>query len=50
MLIPKTERLDRLKENIDWCGFQLDEIDTAQIKSLDRGVRTFEVPAVNIKL
>ena len=47
-MIPKTERLERLKENIDFYDFELTEEEVEQIRKLDKGQRMVDTLLVNI--
>ena len=38
-VIPKTSRLERLRENLDLAGFELSEAEMASIQSLDKNQR-----------
>lgn len=40
VVIPKSVRADRIGQNLDVFGFELDEVDMAAVASLDRGERT----------
>lgn len=44
-VIPKTEKVERLKENNNLFGFKLDSEDMEKLKSLDRNMR-FNDPGV----
>ena len=42
VVIPKTDKIARLKENFEWFTFKLDEDDIKRIKTLDKGWRTID--------
>lgn len=48
-VIPKSNNPDRVKENLDCCSFDLDQVDIEKISALDAGIRfndpgTLETP------
>lgn len=48
-LVPKTTKLHRMVENLDVCGFELDEEDAAVLGALEQG-RRFNDPGVFCEL
>lgn len=42
IVIPKTEKVERLKENLNVFDFELAKEEVEKIKSLDAGIRTIK--------
>ena len=50
IVLPKTEKIERLKENIDFYDFSLTEEEKKKIKLLDKNLRTVDTTTVRLSL
>ena len=47
VVLPKTEKTERLKQNFDILGFQLSAEENRRIQGLDKGIKTVDPKQVN---
>jgi diketogulonate reductase-like aldo/keto reductase len=46
VVIPKTERAERLPENIEWLTFRLTKEEADQLRGINQGRRTVETKLI----